>query len=297
MASITNKTSNLDKGTAALLADCIGPFSWKRNAAEQKILDRTEEQFEPLLNEFITRSANYRALSKTNLYSSITFLGILIPGFTYLIYQTSKISTGSLNTWIVFLSSIFPLFSVFSNSKHNPDTQILNFANLIAKFHDIRIIGPLFEMLCVRNNQFTRLINNRYARIEDALIKTLPHITCETDVQLTSHQVNCLIKTLRLKNDKLRIAILYAMPFVGNQAALDAARRMAKQEMGNINPAVVKAAQKCLPGLEARVARLTSMETLLRPSSQQTHNDTLLRPVDISPETRPEELLRSSHNS
>ncbi len=296
MAHILTKTENLDKETAALLADCIGSIPWKRNAAEQKILARSEKVLVPLLNEFQIRIANIRVMHKSNFKFAAVIMSMLSVGVAYLYYQASRIFGTSFNVWYLFFPTMFmPLFSVLSSSMYNQDTQIMNFANFIAHFNDIRVIGPLAEVIWTKNSGYTRIIYNKYAKIEDALIKTLPKITDETGIQLTPNQVNCLVKSLKMKNNNLKIAILYAMPFVGNKAALDAVQRLANHPNFNTNQAVLEAVKKCLPVLEARVTRLNISETLLRPSAIEIKNDTLLRLSSNSSETHPEELLRSSN--
>ncbi len=288
MASLIPKSQYLNEETASSLADYLGPISWKKNAAEKKIRERSSELIVPLLQEFHSRLC---IIGKINKFTSSIPTILIAACIMYTIINFRIVDT-------VEIGSLYPLLIVFFilpmlSTNPNSGMQIINFATLIAKFDDLRIIGSLAEILC-KNFAYSYVANYKLTNIKSTLRENLVLIKSENDVELTSNQIACLVKLLKHRSDRLKLAILHALPFVGNKSCLNYVHKLANQEIYNTSFAVVEAAEKCLPALEARVARLNTAETLLRASSPEVKNDTLLIPTLEIPEIRSEELLSSS---
>ncbi len=128
-----------------------------------------------------------------------------------------------------------------------------------------------------------------------ALVNSLSLIRSEEDLELTEFDLACLADALKHNRSILSLSILRTMPFIGNNQALAVVRHLANSRSLDGNQSIAKAAQACLPALEARVARLNVSETLLRPSSvSEACGKTLLRPAINSKDNASDELLRAS---
>jgi hypothetical protein len=178
-------------------------------------------------------------------------------------------------------------------------------AQTLVDLNDIRAIGPLIDALKVEDKQC-------HAIAKEGLIQLLPRLQPSDAELLTAEQRRLLwcklswpiqgIKgnLLTLSPDayrtevSFRIAILQALAQVGDSNALPLVERLAQgkaktEELRQIQAA----AQACLPSLLLRCEQIRSHTTLLRAADASGADaETLLRPVQETRETHPEQLLR-----
>ncbi len=278
---------------ATLLVTQTGSiFPWKRKEAEEQLEARAEEFFEPLLRLYEKSLVNYFSKSiKTAFWTTLRV--VIIVMFAALEVSLFFWSDGQFQDKLwASISVIMFLLPVFYHSKDHDEVMDALPAKALTKYRDLRIVGPLASALAHQKNIHINWQNSVCDQIETALVEALPQITSEDDVHLTSEQVGFLARAAKFHRPALAIAILQAMPYVGNAQALAVVRSIARG--GGKTTQIVGAAQDCLPALEARVARLNIAETLLRPSSPvHLGRNTLLRPVNQLKESSSEELLRA----
>ena len=107
--------------------------------------------------------------------------------------------------------------------------------------------------------------------------------------------------SLQIEDDpthRFRLAILHAMPILGDASFVVVVQKLAGSKHDPNNPQIAElktAAQECLPKLEALVERQKSSGTLLRASSiNETEYENLLRAASGQEDSQPETLLRAS---
>lgn len=160
-------------------------------------------------------------------------------------------------------------------------------ATLIATIpdSDVRAIGPLLEAM-------------RLADMEGipqrALKELLPQLEPGDAVLFTDAHRHCLHLALDDPNTDLVILLLKALEKIGDGRSIGVVKRLANGSgRARIDPQVLRAAQHCLPLLEARSIHDTASHTLLRASAQEPENGAgLLRSVSEHSDDAPRELLR-----
>lgn len=140
------------------------------------------------------------------------------------------------------------------------------------------------------------------ATIRTALKSRLPQLRATQVASWTKTQKQALLMPLKtpLQDPELTLLLLKTLEQVGDTHAIPAVRKLTKlsswgayNDVRNVER-INKAAEECLPYLEARIEPTRQSETLLRPSdiAQVAAPDTLLRPAYSHNETPPEQLLR-----
>ncbi len=295
MEQIAIQTQLQEQEARSLVSKSHSIFPWKRKAAEKELQERSAELFEPLLQLFDQEMADYRKRSATVTFSTITLIALSI---VFSAVEIGMVISGipiNDSFWVTagMLALIFP--AIISASQMNFKMHKM-LAKVLSKYHDIRIIGPMAEALRFDNHDQNNSFLNYSPKIVSALIDTLPEITNEADVQLSSYQIRCLNNALSFNKPILSTAILRVLPVIGNAQSLEIVRRLARNRHSKWNVGLVaSAAHSCLPALEERVARLTTSQTLLRPSSvEHVGGNALLRASFQTSETVSEELLRAT---
>lgn len=160
----------------------------------------------------------------------------------------------------------------------------------IARFDDVRAVGPLAEALEFKDKYVLSIASR-------ALIRLLPHMQASDASLLSPAQRACLDRVMKGGNPELILAVLKAWEQVGDADAIDNVQDLAYGRMeGGRYPKVVAAARECLPFLRQSAERHQVGAQLLRPvDNSVTSPRDLLRPASSDASTTPpNELLRST---
>ncbi len=149
-----------------------------------------------------------------------------------------------------------------------------NAAKELAKYDDVRGVGPLTEALEFQDKETT-------AAVEPTLVELLPRLKAsDHDLLEEAHRKALTMRMLAYKNPKLSAAILKGYEQVADEAAVKAIREVAAGEhKAGADPAIRKLAADVLPGAESAAVRLTQYGTLLRPADASALGDRLVRPA------------------
>ncbi len=149
-----------------------------------------------------------------------------------------------------------------------------NAAKELAKYDDVRGVGPLTDALDYNDDDVT-------AAVEPTLVELLPRLKAsDHDLLEEAHRRALTRRMLAYKNPKLSAAILKGYEQVADEAAVKAIREVAAGEhKAGADPAIRKLAAEILPGAEAAAVRLTQYGTLLRPADASALGDRLVRPA------------------
>ena len=149
-----------------------------------------------------------------------------------------------------------------------------NAAKELAKYDDVRGVGPLTDALDYNDDDVT-------AAVEPTLVELLPRLKAsDHDLLEEAHRKALTMRMLAYKNPKLSAAILKGYEQVADEAAVKAIREVAAGEhKAGADPAIRKLAAEILPGAEAAAVRLTQYGTLLRPADASALGDRLVRPA------------------
>ncbi len=147
-------------------------------------------------------------------------------------------------------------------------------AAAIARFDDVRAIGPLAEALGLKNRSIRQIASR-------TLIRLLPRVQASDSVYLGPPQRHALNRTLRGKNIDLTLAILKAWEQIGDADAIPEVEKLAEgRGYGGRVPKVSAAAHACLPYLRQSAGRQQIGAQLLRPADTNAlPSGTLLRPA------------------
>lgn len=149
-----------------------------------------------------------------------------------------------------------------------------NAAKELAKYDDVRGVGPLTEALDYQDKETT-------AAVEPTLVDLLPRLKAsDHDLLEEAHRKALTKRMLAHKNPKLTSAILRGFEQVADEVAVKAIREVAAGEhKAGTDAAIRKLAAEILPGAEAAAVRLTQYGTLLRPADASALGDRLVRPA------------------
>lgn len=163
----------------------------------------------------------------------------------------------------------------------------------IARFDDVRAVGPLAEALEFKDKRVVPMA-------EQALIRLLPRLKASDAPLLSPEHRVYLNRALKGKKPELMLAILKAWEQVGDAGAIEEVEKIAAgRGRGGQIPRVVVAAQECLPFLRQSAERQQIGAQLLRPSDGNlTPSDVLLRPSMPHASTEPaDQLLRPTNDA
>lgn len=204
-------------------------------------------------------------------------LAILLAKFAHIGYF--------LHNWVSYVGIMFSSVVVSRTEKAA--------ALAIARFEDLRAIGPLAEALEFKEPQ-VRTIASR------ALIRLLPRMQASDAALLSPTQRACLNRALKGRNPELILAVLKAWEQVGDADAIDNVRALASGRMeGGQYQRIVAAASECLPFLRQNTERQQVGAHLLRPVAVSlTPSNDLLRPAPPDGLTAPtNQLLRPTDSA
>ena len=161
-------------------------------------------------------------------------------------------------------------------------------AKLLAQLDDVRAVGVLTDALVWKDASLASDARN-------ALTRLLPKIKESDAALLPPERRKILLKQFDDRNASSTFlsAILKALEQVGEADDLPTVKRIASSEKGSRFLSLTKAAQECLPYLQARIERKEQSTTLLRPSNAfDPQPQTLLRPASPAPDEAASELIR-----
>jgi hypothetical protein len=227
-----------------------------------------------------TEIANYRALQQRNFWRALARCGV-IALVVYLVFQ------GVSWWWIVFFLGGATAADVASGAR----TEL---ARALSRARDPRAVSAL-AAACVMGDPETKRI------CEQGLISLLPSLRADEREFVTDDGMKHLISLLASSlNGPLVIAILRSLEQVGDARAVRAVQQLSQgmRQIGSLvveaehNDEVRRAAEHCLPYLQATAERDRLRDLLLRPAVSTEDNKKLLRPAGFAPSDSPEQLLR-----
>lgn len=159
----------------------------------------------------------------------------------------------------------------------------------LSGYDDIRVIGPLAEMLLASDPTL------RGAAIE-GLIRLLPRLRRAEAELLNAEQRDCLCSVLRVarrEETDLAVAVLQALAEIGGSDELPLVERLA-ETVGHTRRqrAVRAAAVAALPRLREHSRQEQASRTLLRSSGANAGPESLLRPAAGTDDADTTQLLR-----
>lgn len=156
---------------------------------------------------------------------------------------------------------------------------------------EVDVIGPLAEGLHDAEG------SHRFA-IGYALTRLLDKVTSELLPVMTPEQRKALRSILLHDSDgELAVATLRAYEVMGDRYEREVVRMMAEgPQIKGREFRVTAAARRCLLQMDPAYSG-PEQGDLLRPVENVATDELLLRPVITRSETRPEQLLRASHNA
>ena len=163
----------------------------------------------------------------------------------------------------------------------------------------VKAIGTLLEIL--GGPKAARQV----APLVVALTELLPQMKASDAGLLTQAQRRMLNSALKngfagklnaLLTLNYRLAILKALEQVGDASAIPVVAHLANGKAQTANQKTLKAAaQECLPLLQNNLGGVEANKMLLRASSPESAApETLLRPVEFTPDANPKQLLRAA---
>lgn len=162
-------------------------------------------------------------------------------------------------------------------------------ARRLGGYTNAHVAGPLAEMLGSADRALRQAA-------EAALLAVLPHLTAEDAVSVSDDQRDCLYAVLRdaeRHHAALKIAILHALPSIGDSRALPWVERLADMPARDaIRRQVRQAANDCLPQLRQSTAHEASRQTLLRAQCEPSSEAGVLLRSVCEHMTSPTQLLR-----
>lgn len=243
--------------------------SAEAGAAEAEILLLDPEEIEELLAQFLVlvRRRKRLPLQIGGIFLCAVLLEICL----------AQSSLHRLGMW-GGIAAIGTAFGVLHSSNAT--------ARVIARFDDVRVVGPLAEALLVADKE-------TQSYIVETLVRLLPRLREMDTDPLTPKQHEALNRAL-LKDysPRLILAILHCLQDSEEIAAIPYVTRLAEgAASAKLYDAVRKAAQGCLAILEEKAAHKRRQETLVR-AAEAPNENTLLKPAGSAPDVPAEQLLR-----
>jgi hypothetical protein len=168
--------------------------------------------------------------------------------------------------------------------------RMKNIASELVNAEDLRIVGPLAEMVVFQSGGGASAIATYL------LTRLLPRLQASDADLLNTNQRACLYRSLTTvtNNSDYLIAALKALEQIGDGEALPFVERLAEGRQRTAGAERVQvAARDCLPYLRLRADKARASQTLLRASSaSDTPPNLLLRPAQSRDDAEPEQLLR-----
>jgi hypothetical protein len=296
-------TENRELEIVALLQAMNSRYVGERQEAERAFEQFGTEEVEVLL-EIVRREAD-RTHRRRRAYRILAtvFMTIGIPFLLFaLVMMIYSLAVGDDNRAAVFGSLIGTLGGTVGGGVLGgfsfllAPTPLLQLATRsLAKLNDVRVVGPLLELISSRMIDF----NTRYS-LATALMNLMPRLQVGDRELLTDRQLdglyNCLRRSHLEKETDLVITCLDAIGKVGGSSALPHLERLvnAPGDSENIRR-IRQKAQGSQEALAARIEQERQGMSLLRPAgSPDNPAETLLRPAQGAAPADPQVLLRAS---
>ena len=197
------------------------------------------------------------------------------------------------------VTSILPIFNLilisvyYLNKKHR--AMLLE----LAEFDDLRAVGTLTEALEIEDKKVREAASLALQRLLPRLQTTDSNLLSKEQRAILNRRLNIILHfkaVIHLKSkEALAKAILKAYEQVGDKEALSIVMKLAQSKNSQ---QLQRAAEECIPFLQARISREQDQESLLRASSPAhtaSASYELLRPAEGTDATEhAEELLRAS---
>jgi len=174
---------------------------------------------------------------------------------------------------------LFGVFLIASVSAAFAPTRLQRVvARRLADFDDVRAVGPLAEALDQQDKSTKKAAGAALARL-------LPRLRFSDSDLLNDGQRDFLLKGFGKGSRELELAVLKALPQIGDKRFVDLVSELAKGKgAAKRDPQLQDAAIDCLEPLNEQVERDRIRLTLLRPAEGVPASpDALLRPAADSP--------------
>lgn len=296
-------TEDREKWVVAMLQAMNSRYVGERQEAERAFERLEPEEVEALLA--IVRKESDRTHRRRRAYRILTTIcltfGIPLLLFAIVMMITS-LATGDASRAGLYGSLIGTLGGTLGGGVLGGfsfllvPTPLLQLATRsLAKLNDVRVVGPLLDLISSRIIDF----QTRYATAT-ALMNLLPKLQMGDRNILMDRQLDALYHSLRRshpeKETELVITYLDAIGKVGGSHALPHLERLIQTpgDSENIHR-IQQKARETLTALEARIKQERQGMSLLRPAeSPDNPAETLLRPAQGAAPANPQVLLRAS---
>lgn len=294
MAQHTFQPEEEDKehNELALTAGVQNPASYIQNPGEETV--------DSLLSRFQAATA----LSHREVRKAVWFgcFGLIATTFAEILCLLSVSLVGSealpmaavVGIWLLYLT----VLGIVARPAVKANRTRKALREQLARHDDVRVLGPLAEMLASPAPALRRAAG-------PALCRLLPRLSSTAAPHLTLEQRENLYAVLRgypaREEIELQIALLRALPYFGDAAILGTVERMAEPGSASRRRRILREeARECLPALRERARKQLTSNILLRPSSAEAPADHLLHPTqeptpDGSQLLRPEQELPPRH--
>ena len=219
-------------------------------------------------------------------------LGFLAANWLVIVPYTACMAYGNFVDRHPFYGLFWTLICAATTQLHRVSLSLEQVEALrkLATRADKKGVGQFVEALEWPDEMCRRLANN-------ALLKVLPELNASDTGLLNASQRAILHKLLDQRNidlhEPLILAILRAFEQVGDKEALPFVQSLSEIQSNPRTDRVKRAAQDCLPLLQAVAEQNSYSRTLLRASSaMDASTETLLRPSTERVDTRGDQLLR-----
>ncbi len=209
MKSFSDTDVSLRKEVVALINDYSSLSPRRHQKAEKRFRERSGELFVPLLFELKSQLNANRNAHVNDRFNKIVIRAMTIALATLLIFISYRNGHHEIGLFTLYLIPLIcPSYLILISCIVNQDTKLIRIAQLISDCTDIRLIGPLAEILDVPLYTYAHGSFNGDLRIDDKLISVLKLIYDENQCELNPTQINGLLNSLNLNNARLRLAIL-----------------------------------------------------------------------------------------
>ncbi len=239
-------------------------FPWVRGKARQQLLAEGEPALERMLALF---DWERRVRARFSLWHARIAYVILGLTFACLIaYLVGGATLAFLSGVLLLDIPVLVLIALGSGTLGVPTRFQALLANMLSEYEDLRVIGPMATALRFKPDNVLFPVKTR-PKAMAALQRLLPRLGSDERDLLDAQQRGCLYEELKTgawwtpSNPWLTVAILNALTDIGDTGALPYVRPLAAR---GVHSEIQRAAQRCLPILEAQAEKERQSQTLLR---------------------------------
>ncbi len=248
----------------------------------------TSPQLDSLLTAMKREARKARALYKVRIGIAFSWVAGLPIYFllAHVFGWHNKLNYVNLALQTVNVSAMMLAYLINSNKR-----QYL--VKKLASIEDKQACGAMADVLGFEDVELKKIAR-------DALKILLPRLQSTDADLLSTTQRQHLHGILKQQDTELTLILLHTLEQVGDMRDWNAVQNLANGKLkgkAKANPEVIRAAQECLPFLQANAERQEIQHTLLRASDSQTATpDILLRPA-APIASDPAHLLRAGLNA